>query len=86
MTVDDDANTAQCPASGIGKNLTLYIYCFFLFIRAGGVCDDVDDVGIHDRQCCLPRSAVPSKGHCLLCLFVCYFVLINKIFTKIYIN
>ena len=22
-----------------------------------GVCDDEDDVGIHDRQCCLLRSA-----------------------------
>ena len=65
----------------------LFIFIGFLciFIRASGVCDDVDDVEIHDRKCCLLRSAVPSEWHWLLYLFV-FFVLINIIFINTYIN
>ena len=33
MTVDDDADTAQCPASGIDKNWALYIYWFSFYIH-----------------------------------------------------
>ena len=44
--------------------LFIFIGFLFIFIHASDVCDDVDDVGIHERQCCLPRSAVPtSKWH-----------------------
>ena len=50
--------------------LFISIGFLFIFIRACGVCDDLDDVGIHDRQCWLPRSEVPSKWHWLL--FFCF--------------
>ena len=44
--------------------LFIFIGFLFIFIHASDVCDDVDDVGIHERQWCLPRSAVPtSKWH-----------------------
>ena len=52
--------TAQRSAQQVAltKNgLFIFIGFLFIFIHASDVCDDVDDVGIHERQCCLPRSA-----------------------------
>ena len=64
--------------------LFISIGFLFIFIRACGVCDDLDDVGIHDRQCCLPRSA---QQVALAFIFICFlFILIYIIFMNIYIN